>query len=86
MVWGVYEGECIPEILNPLGLVSYGGGTNPKNGKMTYRVCSINKTDGFEYVIDTDKIDEIGRIYQNYLRIKKLKAINRALRSTRKCF
>ena len=76
MVWGVDgSGTVEDEILEPLGLISYGGGSNPKSGRMTYVVYSKSDND-FRYEIDDNKLHEIGKIYKSYLRKHKLEKIN----------
>ena len=75
MVWGVCGSTCVPEILEPLGLISYGGGSNRKTDRMTYVVYSKSDND-FRYEIDDNKIHNIGRIYTAYLRKHKLENLN----------
>jgi len=72
MVWGVCNIEsCEEEILSPLGLISYGGGTNIKNGKMTYHIKS--KKGDFSCEIDVDKIKEFAKLYARGKKIQKIK-------------
>jgi len=75
MVWGTTggNGKCLEEVLEPLGLISYGGGTNPTNGKPTYEIFS--KDNDFTCMLDWGNITKIYDIYNTYLRKKKLNTI-----------
>ena len=78
-IWGVENGTCAEELLSPLGLVSYGGGT--LNNKMSYIIYSKLKNNKFKYEIEFDKlkdnIEEVKKAYQLYLRKEKILKIKK---------
>lgn len=75
MVWGTTGGnsKCCEEILEPLGLVSYGGGTDIETGDMTYRIFS--EENDFTCELIWQEINEVEKIYKTYLRKRKLKNV-----------
>jgi len=75
MVWGTTggNGKCQEEILEPLGLISYGGGDNTETGEMTYRIFS--EENDFTCELDWSKITDIHEIYNIYLRKHKIENV-----------
>ena len=71
MIWGS-ERDSYEDILKPLGLRTSGGSSNPKNGKLTYRIYGDN---GFFCELDYDKIKDIYNYFPEFQRKDKIKKI-----------
>lgn len=78
-MWGVDSGSCAENLLSPLGLISYGGGT--LNSKMSYIIHSKSKNNNFRYEIECDKLENniknVEKIYKIYLRKEKLEKLSK---------
>jgi hypothetical protein len=74
-IWGIEggDGKVMKELLSPLGLYSYGGGS--KDSEMSYVIYS-NSDKNFKVELAWSKINDIEKIYKKYLRKQKLLNIN----------
>ena len=79
-IWGVEgsKGEQV-KILNPLGLRTSGGSSNPENGKLTYRIYNIDNGKFF-CELDYDKIMDIYNYFPEYQRKDKIKKIKKRIK------
>lgn len=78
-IWGVDGGDSYEEILKPLGLRTSGGSSNPKNGKLTYRIYNIDNGKFF-CELDMDKIKDIYNYFPEYQRKDKIKKIRKIIK------
>ena len=79
MIWGIVSGSIQQDILEPLGLVCYGGGSF-KNGDMSYHVTSINNLRKIDIYLTEKEFNDIKNYMKKYnkkIRLKKLKEIKK---------
>jgi len=79
--WGT-EGRSYEDILEPLGLHTSGGGTNPESGKLTYIIYK-NIDDKIFCELDIDKIKDVYNYFPEYQRKDKIKKIKKRIKNNK---